>query len=568
MLPLFRRKGDGMVRSRTTVLVAIVALTALLVSSCGYLTSGRAKQAESSTTTTTSSTSEPEEKGVTAVVDKVRVRAIPAPADGDLDLKVTKGGDVTVPKPAAQVVATAPISVTLDGGDSQPSAPMELEFDLSDRPDIVSKLTDTVRPVVESVSPTDPNERDMFTGTWDPATKTFTTKVPHLTNFWAGVMEMVKVVNDGIGKAFEFLRGDSQSPCRERSELTIGDIDYVLTALSPGAIAGCLVDDNGSVAVDFENATGNFYAILVAPSDAGGAWAVTKPLGFDEVAGSAVAAAAPNVKGALASRSSGRLTLTPAVTEADVRMLPAPHAILVKSLMTGLDMLGIDLGGLENIPQGYDCIVSAVNAVTIDAGVTTPELNDMIGDAAQCLILKVGATNAADTLKKAALHRLSAAVSLLTDLPQQLWDFTAAGLQEAARDSVKDFQLRSSKEEAPEPEPVPASTVIDRVDITTWAYDRVEGDTYVADNTNMKQIEVFWKSYAGAEQVRGGCTSTVTIVGPGTNDSDDTSNCDSYNPGTYLKARAPGVHTITVTVRPEGQPEITAQRTVTVLPHW
>lgn len=557
-----------MVLARATMLVAVVGLVALLVSSCGFLSSEGVKQPELSTTTTTSSISKPEDNGMTAVVDKVRVRAIPAPADRDRDLEVTKGSDVTVPKGAALVAATAPIRVTMDGGESQPTAPMELEFDLSDRPDIVSKLSDTVLPVVESVSQTDPNARDMFSGTWDPATKKLTAKVPHLTNFWVGVFDVLRVVNDGIGKTFEFLRGNLTSPCRERSELTIGGTDYVLTARSPGAIAGCLVDDDGSVAIAFENATGNFYSILVAPKEVGGAWVVTKPLSFDEVAGSAVAGAAPNVKGVLASRSSGRLTLPAGVTEADVRMMPAPHGILVKSLMAGLDMLGIDLGGFEDIPQAYDCIVSAVDAVTITPGVTTPELNEMIGDAAQCLILAQGAANAGDLVKNMALHRLSTAVALLTELPQQLWDFTAAGLQEAARDSVKDFELRSSTEEAPEPEELaPASTVIDRVDLTTWAYDRVEGDTYIADNTNMKQIEVFWKSYAGAEQVRGGCTSTVRIEGPGTNDSDDTSNCDSYDPGTYLKARAPGVHTITVTVRPDGQPEITAQRTVTVLPH-
>jgi hypothetical protein len=109
--------------------------------------------------------------------------------------------------------------------------------------------------------------------------------------------------------------------------------------------------------------------------------------------------------------------------------------------------------------------------------------------------------------------------------------------------------------------------VIDRVEVTTWAYDRVEGDTYVADNTGAKQIEVFWKSFAGADQIRSGCTSTVRIEGPGTSESKDSSNCDSYNPGTYLKARSPGVHTVTVTVRQDGRPDITVQRTVKVLPH-
>jgi hypothetical protein len=109
--------------------------------------------------------------------------------------------------------------------------------------------------------------------------------------------------------------------------------------------------------------------------------------------------------------------------------------------------------------------------------------------------------------------------------------------------------------------------VIDRVDVTTWAYDRVQGDTYQADNAGGKNIEVFWKSFAGSDQVRSGCSSTVRIEGPGANETKNASGCDSYDPGTYLKVRSPGVYTVTVTVRQNGQPEITAQRTVTILPH-
>jgi hypothetical protein len=54
---------------------------------------------------------------------------------------------------------------------------------------------------------------------------------------------------------------------------------------------------------------------------------------------------------------------------------------------------------------------------------------------------------------------------------------------------------------------------------------------------------MFWKSFAGADQIRSGCTSTVRIEGPGTSESKDSSNCDSYNPGTYLQSAEPrGAH--------------------------
>ena len=291
---------------------------------------------------------------------------------------------------------------------------------------------------------------------------------------------------------------------------------------------------------------------------------------MDDAAGSLVVGLMPNNKGVLAGRSAGRLALNRGIAEADVRMTPQPHGILVKSLLSGVSMLGIDLKQLDDVPQAWDCFVTGVNVANIDSGVTTAALNGMIGGIAQCLITAEEGANAGDKPKMAALHRLCIATSLLTELPQQLLDFVAGGLQEAARDSVKDFRLRSVATPTPPPPdtgPSTAGSVIDRVEVTTWAYDRVEGDTYVADNNGTKQIEVFWKSFAGADQVRSGCTSTVHIEGPGASEAKDESGCDSYNPGTYLKVRSPGDYTVAVTVRPDGQPEMTTQRSVTVLPH-
>lgn len=111
-----------------------------------------------------------------------------------------------------------------------------------------------------------------------------------------------------------------------------------------------------------------------------------------------------------------------------------------------------------------------------------------------------------------------------------------------------------------------AAPVIDRIDISTWAYDRIDGDSYTADNNGGKSLTVYWKSFAGSEQVRSGCTSTVEIVGPMLSESKNHDGCDSYNPGTTLKTRIPGVYKVTVTVRQAGLPDITADRDVTIVP--
>lgn len=562
--PTSPSRWGSVVRWRTVVAMSLVVLT---VSSCSASDGPPSTAAPAASPSSASSA--PSGSQVSTVIDGVRIQATTAPADNDRELTIS-GGEAAAPQAEARVVASEPVSVELDGGNAQPSAPVRLEFDLSDRPDIAATISDTVVPVIESVSQTNPGERDMFPGSWNAATQTVTAEVPHLTNFWVSTFNVLKAIEDGVGRTFAFLRGDSRSPCREKSELSIGGTDYVLTAVSPGAIAGCLVDRHGAVAIEFENATGGFYAILVVPEEIGGNWLPTAPLSFADSAGSLVVGLLPHNRGVLAGRSSGSFTFDRGVTEADVRMMPQPHGILVKSLLSGISMFGIDLKEFEDIPEAWDCFVTAVNVANVDVRVTTPELTDMIGGIAQCLITTTKAGNKLDKPKMEKLHRLSTATALLTELPQQLWDFTASGLQDAARDSVKDFRLRSSTDRgentAPEPSS-PTSTVIDRVDLSTWAYDRVEGDTYVADNTGAKQLEVFFKSFTGPDQIRSGCTSTVRIEGPGTSETKDISGCDSYNPGTYLKARSPGAHTVTVTVSQDGQPDIVVQRTVTVLPH-
>lgn len=71
-----------------------------------------------------------------------------------------------------------------------------------------------------------------------------------------------------------------------------------------------------------------------------------------------------------------------------------------------------------------------------------------IGGISQCLVTQAKVSGG-DGVRIAALHRLGVAVDLLTELPTQLGDFIAVGLQQAARNSVLDFRLRTRRRRPP-----------------------------------------------------------------------------------------------------------------------
>lgn len=119
----------------------------------------------------------------------------------------------------------------------------------------------------------------------------------------------------------------------------------------------------------------------------------------------------------------------------------------------------------------------------------------------------------------------------------------------------------------PEPPAVvaPPPSAVDRIKITTFAYDEVGPNTYTANNIGGKEIDVYWRSYAGGRELTNGCWSTVTIEGPGTFQTKDLKGCDSNNPGTRLNAEAVGTHTITVTVRQSDGSQFSDSITVTIV---
>ena len=137
-------------------MVPIVAVVALVVSSCGLL--HRDDNAAPAPTSTSESTPDGALTRFTAEVDGVHVEVTPSAADRDRGLTI-EAVDATIPTVETRLASTSPISITLDGGAGQPSQPLKVQFDLSDRPDLAAAITDKARPVLESVSATNPDQR-------------------------------------------------------------------------------------------------------------------------------------------------------------------------------------------------------------------------------------------------------------------------------------------------------------------------------------------------------------------------------------------------------------------------
>lgn len=548
-------------RRRISVTFAAACAVALVVASCSNSLSGKLVRPEVPTSTAAAD----DGTKVEQTVDKVRVRATVSPADAAHGLTIAEAGDA--PKLAeAEVASTPRVSIQLGQGRAQPRDPMQLSFDLSERPDLARQISDTVRPAIQSESETDPEQRDLFIGQWDPATATVTASVTHLSRFRLSFIDIAKAITR-IPK-FDQLRGDTKSPCRESSSRKIGGTAYTLTALDPGAVAGCLVDDKGSVAVDFDNATGAFYAVRLAPKELEGSWRNNGAMGTSESAGM-LAAFAPNSVGTLAGRSKGRLTLSENISEAEIRLHPQPQAILAQSLNSAVSMFGVSSAVLDTVAGAWDCFATGYSIPDGKTYESVASTTNMVNGVGQCLIA-AGTASAGNAYLKEALHRLATGYNLLFNVPQQLWDFFATGMQEIAHESERAFHLVAEKE--PEPTPTetaePAGPVVERLEMSTWAYDRVEGSTYVADNIGKKKVAIYWKSFQGDKQVRPyPCTSKLTISGPGLTQSEELRGCDSYNPGTYVLLPRPGTYVATVEATQQGMPPVVAHHEIVILPN-
>lgn len=541
------------------IAISALLVTAMTMSACSV--PGRDPGTGTSSSSSSSSSARPSTGEAATFVDGVKIRAKAGAADRGRTLTIVDA-NVAIPDADARIASSKAVRIQLNGGKVQPSAPLTVTFDLSERPDLSAKITDDVFPVVETSGSEDPSRLDMFVAKWDPADKTVSADLTHLTDVRFSLMDIGKAVGDGVKTIFDKIRGDSTSPCREHSEVTIDDRDYTLTAVSPGAIAGCLVNNDGAPAVDFENATGSFYAITVAPDSSGGVWNAPDPMDMSDAAGSMFSGVVVGSRGVLLGRSNGRLTMDKGVDEFDVRMLPQQQGILAKSLMSGISMLGVDLGTLDLVPEAWDCIATSIKATRLDSNFSPDDLYSMITSTSQCIVTLAKAKDV-DGVRGQALHRLGSAVELFA-LGQQFIDLVAGEIQDLAGDSVKDFRIRTK---ARSTDTQQAPSVADGMEITTFAYDRVQGNTYKADNAGGKKLAVFVKPMAGDKEIRDGCRTTVTVSGPGISKTVDTKRCKVGDPGEFFDIRAPGEYLVTATIARDGQPDITSQITVTILPH-
>lgn len=153
-----------------TGISAVVLAAVISLASCSVLDrDGRqATEAPAAQRSAISNSSSADAGGSQAVVsvDGVEIRASAGAGDSRRHLTISEG-HATIPEAAARVASTKVVSLQMDEGKTQPSAPVRVEFDLSDRPDLVAKFTNGVVAVVETVSESDPNEFDMFVAQWN-----------------------------------------------------------------------------------------------------------------------------------------------------------------------------------------------------------------------------------------------------------------------------------------------------------------------------------------------------------------------------------------------------------------
>lgn len=570
----------GLVRARRTTVAIAMCAAVVIVVSCSrgpdpIATSEGVSPQPGSPAVSASVTSEPDV--VTSVIEGVTVEVqLTGAADHGRSLAVSESS-FSPEHPPAHIASTAPVSVRLDDGDGQPAAPIRLTFDLSERPDLVAAFNDGAVPVVESVSGDGAGVRDMFLARWDPTTQSVTSDVTHLSNFWVSAFNVVKVVTDDIGKLVTGVsdRFEASLRCRESSTVTFDNREYVLTPAHPGQVSGCLVNANGRLAVDFQNATGSFYAIRVDPDEVGGSWAHGDALTMTSSAGALATLMTVGSKGTLVGRSTGRLTFSDTADVIHIRLIPQEHGILAQSLVTGINMLGINLERIRLIPGAWDCFALSHNAPGTLSNLSPASLHSLIGEVSQCLITLAEAQGG-DQARMAELHRLSVAVAVFTELPQQLWDHVVGGFRAIGNDSVKYFDIRRTPDTPASTTPTtspatPAAeatrAIADRITVDTWAYDRVAEHTYTAANNNTKSVYVHVASFAGDQEVSGGrCSTTITVSGPGTSESYQSNTCRVANPGQSFRLPTPGQYTVTVTVAQDGHPDLTEQISVTINP--
>ncbi len=456
------------------------------------------------------------------------------------------------------------------GDGLQPRQPIKLEFDLAGAPDLVAQLSEPRRPLI---AVDDANgESDLLLASWDPDAQVVTATTPHLSKFTLLVTDPASALREGIARVIA--GNDSAEPeCASGDSAMVGETEVTLTPAQPGIVPACINASSDAVAISFDSESEHYYSVTSEPE---GSFTPLRPDSSTDLIAVAIQGARGNAT--LPPKGMGRLDLPASTVSGAIYLTIDPVALQFGTLLAAMGMYGLDgsatFDAFQDLSASYDCAGTAIDSASEPDKESLDEFVGGLGDVASCVAAAAG--KVVDAEGKVAAHKIGVVASLLTTLPDQLkasltgvfspftgirrlvYTLEPKVAEQAAPESTR-------AEPAAEPDASP-SRVIDRIDIDTWGYDRVGEHTYIAANNNTKKIVIYWKSFAGDEQIRGECTSSVTLVGAGRTLEEHESRCDSYNPGTTLRVKAPGTYTATVTVRQEGQSALSRQVIVTVLP--
>ncbi|AFM18589.1 hypothetical protein Mycch_3864 [Mycolicibacterium chubuense NBB4] len=105
--------------------------------------------------------------------------------------------------------------------------------------------------------------------------------------------------------------------------------------------------------------------------------------------------------------------------------------------------------------------------------------------------------------------------------------------------------------------------MVNRLDITTWAYNKTALNSYRADNNGGKSVRVDWTARADGHEIDGACASSARVQGPDTDQAKDSSNCSS---SVWFDIHQPGNYTVTVTTHQDSGAEYSQNITLAIVP--
>jgi hypothetical protein len=546
--PLIARAGISFLD-----LLAIVAI----LSSCSHNSSPKSEP-----TNPTSVKS----AGTTLDTPGYKVSVTGAPSEPASAFRVTSNPQ-TPPKVQPYITSTAAgVSVSLPDG-RQPSAPLTLTFDFRGKPaPVLPGQLPAVVALSEGVS-----EPEILRSHWDPDHQTLTAQSTHLSGFFPFAVN-VEALGQQVTQALSgYLGLSSAKPDCVGKPLVVDGTTYTLDPVTVPAAWPCLSRRGSDISVDLASNSPLGWVVRSEPVSRDQGPDLAPDVGQAIDLGFYQTVFAPSVGNGTMLLPGGSTHLRYSKTDPPrvVGLRADPGVTLINGFLLGLHAL-YPSSKIFDLPGIVDCLkpFAATGGGTMpsgtDIGARTRPLIDCVTSGTDAVPTNPATVGLNLLTNNIATKSLGAVLSLGPDVANQLAASLSGFFGEFTGQNTETLAVLAGQHTT---SGGGAESAIDRVDVTTWAYDRVEGDTYKADNTGGKQIEVFWKSFAGAHQVRSGCNSTLRIEGPGANETKERSGCDAYDPGLFVKLPNPGVFTVTVTVRPDGQPPITAHRTVTVLPH-